>query len=244
MQMRVNRSIHTAQEGGPQCRKFWQTLKGKKPKQDVHCIKDPGSNKIIFDRHKMNQSIMHYWGTLGKMNMSLNDNEDCNSIGVKSSVDNLRLLFDLNANINDGNNCLSNIDLNIDIITDAIKKCKNNKAHGLDEISNELLTNGGTCLNQSILCLFRKLFELQSTPSQWNKGIIVPIFKKGTRNDLNNYRGITLTCCISKIFNRIIANAVSDFLEQSNAFSEVQGGFRKKLSLRRPYFYFKEHRRK
>ena len=148
MRMRVNRSIHTAQEGGPQCRKFWQTLKGKKPKQDVHCIKDPGSNKIIFDRHKMNQSIMHYWGTLGKMNMSLNDNEDCNSIGVKSSVDNLRLLFDLNANINDGNNCLSNIDLNIDIITDAIKKCKNNKAHGLDEISNELLTNGGTCLNQ------------------------------------------------------------------------------------------------
>ena len=53
------------------------------------------------------------------------------------------------------------------------------------------------------------------------------IFKKGNKNDLNNYRGITLTSCVSKIFNRIVANSISTFVENNNILSEVQGGFRK-----------------
>ena len=44
--------------------------------------------------------------------------------------------------------------------------------------------------------------------------------------DLDNYRGISLTSCISKIFSRIISNNISDFLEDRNVLSEVQGGFR------------------
>ena len=30
-------------------------------------------------------------------------------------------------------------------------------------------------------------------PENWTKGIIVPIAKKGNINDVNNYRGITLS---------------------------------------------------
>ena len=49
--------------------------------------------------------------------------------------------------------------------------------------------------------------------------------KKGDHKDLNNCRGITLTPCISKIFNRIVANEISEFLEKDNILTEVQGGF-------------------
>jgi hypothetical protein len=74
--------------------------------------------------------------------------------------------------------------------------------------------------------MFKKFIAFEKTPSEWNRGIIVPIFKKGDRKDLNNYRGISLTSCVSKIFNRIIAKSISNFLEISNTLSEVQGGFR------------------
>ena len=74
--------------------------------------------------------------------------------------------------------------------------------------------------------MFQKFIELEKTSNDWNKSIIIPIFKKGDRKDLNNYRGISLTSCFAKIFNRIIAMSISKFLESSNALSEVQGGFR------------------
>ena len=67
---------------------------------------------------------------------------------------------------------------------------------------------------------------------EWNTGVIIPIHKKGDHRDLNNYRGITLTPCISKIFNRIIANEISESLEKGNILSEVQGGFRKDLGVK------------
>ena len=58
----------------------------------------------------MNQSVRHYWSTLGKMNINLN-NEDYNSIGVKRSVDNIRSL--------DFNNIASGLD---DIPNEMLKK--------------------------------------------------------------------------------------------------------------------------
>ena len=37
-------------------------------------------------------------------------------------------------------------------------------------------------------------------PSSWTKGIVFPIPKKGNINDVNNYRGITLSSILLKYF--------------------------------------------
>ena len=112
------------------------------------------------------------------------------------------------------------------MVSDAIKNSKN-KSPGVDGITNEKLKNYGDCLTDSMFIIFSKILDDNVIPSEWNNGVIIPIFKKGDHKDMNNYRGITLTCCISKIFNRIIANEISLFLENKNAISETQGGFRK-----------------
>jgi hypothetical protein len=122
---------------------------------------------------------------------------------------------------------LTDINITIDDVTDALGKAKLNKSPGIDNITNELLKNGGDGLNHSMNQLFRKLIELESTPQEWNKGIIIPIHKKGSKNNLNNYRGITLTSCVSKVFNRIISKSISSFVEDHQLLSEIQGGFRK-----------------
>ena len=121
---------------------------------------------------------------------------------------------------------INDFNLSLNDVKDAISQCKNNKSPGLDGITNELIKNGGQALEISLYKMFLRLRELENVPNEWNKGIIIPIHKKGKKCDLNNYRGITLNSCVSKIYNRLITKSISTFLEENNILSEIQGGFR------------------
>jgi len=154
-------------------------------------------------------------------------NNSVSTYNVKDMVSHYRLSACGVSNDNANQDCLESIELTIDKVYDAICNSKNNTSAGLDGIPNELIKGGGVNLTHSLFRLFSKILERNVTPKEWNIGIIVPIHKKGDHKDLNNYRGITLTSCISKIFNRIIANEIAEFLEKNNTLTEVQGGFRK-----------------
>ena len=69
--------------------------------------------------------------------------------------------------------------------------------------------------------------HLEQTPSDWQKGIIIPIHKSASIYDLNNYRGITLTSNVYKIYASIMENTIMTFLEDKNVLGESQGAFRK-----------------
>ncbi|ESO92711.1 hypothetical protein LOTGIDRAFT_70291, partial [Lottia gigantea] len=49
-------------------------------------------------------------------------------------------------------------------------------------------------------------FEKGCFPDEWSEAIIVPVYKKGSINDVQNYRGISLVSCLSKIFTCILNN--------------------------------------
>ena len=48
--------------------------------------------------------------------------------------------------------------------------------------------------------LFNEIYGTGIYPAQWSSGIIVPIYMKGNSEDPSNYRGITLTSVMSKLF--------------------------------------------
>ena len=54
---------------------------------------------------------------------------------------------------------------------------------------------------------------------------ILPIFKKGDVNSLDNYRPI-FCFCFYKIFERIIYNQLYAYFDNNNILSEEQYGFR------------------
>ena len=64
-------------------------------------------------------------------------------------------------------------------------------------------------------------------PAQWSQGIIVPLFKKNDPNDVNNYRGVTLVSCFSKIFTGVLNKRLADWAENNNTTSDAQFGFRR-----------------
>ena len=68
----------------------------------------------------------------------------------------------------------------------------------INKLTNELLST-------YLVRLYNKIFLSGDYPESWSKGVIVPIYKnKGDIDSTNNYRGITLTNVLAKIFSHIL----------------------------------------
>uniref|UniRef100_A0A8D8RWT4 Craniofacial development protein 2 n=1 Tax=Cacopsylla melanoneura TaxID=428564 RepID=A0A8D8RWT4_9HEMI len=140
----------------------------------------------------------------------------------------------LNVNVQDGNNnnegihtCVNDDeddDLMWSDVEFAMKFLKTGKSPGNDEISGELLKHAGIVGVHWIYRLFRKIWNKKQIPIEWKDGIIIPLFKKGDRKRCCNYRGITLTSHVSKLYERIIERKIRRVIEPK--MKEEQYGFR------------------
>jgi hypothetical protein len=90
-------------------------------------------------------------------------------------------------------------------IETSLKNLANGKAVGDDGIPNEFLKNGGEAMLNSLVDLFTVVSDLKIIPSEWKNGIIKHLHKSGSAMDLDNYRGITLTSNVYKVFSKIFA---------------------------------------
>ncbi len=76
--------------------------------------------------------------------------------------------------------------------------------------------------------LFNSVLSRGIYPEMWARGYIIPIHKKGNASDPNNYRGITISSNIGKLFNNVLNSRLTIYLNENNLISEQQIGFRKK----------------
>jgi hypothetical protein len=90
-----------------------------------------------------------------------------------------------------------------------------------------------------LLCkLFNKILEVGCFPTEWGKALLVPIHKKGNLNEPNNYRGIALLSCISKVFTKIINRRLTEWAEENSKMYDVQAGFTNGKSIIDQIFVF------
>ena len=61
-------------------------------------------------------------------------------------------------------------------------------------------------------------------------GDIIPLHKKGSINNVDNYRGITLLSTLGKLFTRILNNWLICWAEDYSVYIEAQVGFRESMS--------------
>ena len=67
-------------------------------------------------------------------------------------------------------------------------------------------------------------------PEKLKLAHVIPIFKKGCRLQVSNYRPISLLSNINKIFEKIMHKRIYSFLEKFNLLYNLQFGFRSKYS--------------
>jgi len=106
----------------------------------------------------------------------------------------------------------------------AIRKLTIRKATGPDKIPNELFKNLDGVNRRDLLNLFREWWTKEEIPKETLKSRVVFIRKKGDTSNLNNYRPISLSNTIYKIYARILQQRIAEGIDE--ALQETQYGFR------------------
>ena len=100
------------------------------------------------------------------------------------------------------------------------------KSMGPDSLHPHLLKEVACEISLPLSIIFNKSLISGSIPDDWRLANITAIFKKGDRNNPENYRPISLTCILCKVLESIIKDHIMIYLERNDMLSQCQHGFR------------------
>ena len=126
----------------------------------------------------------------------------------------------------------------IQIIQNCVNSLKNNKAPGHDGICSEHFKYAGPDLLVHICLLFNSMLCHSFVPSDFCFGTIMPLLKDkhGDASKIDMYRGITLSCAASKLFESVLLTLFGDSMKSD----DLQFGFKKNSSCCHALFVFNE----
>ena len=113
---------------------------------------------------------------------------------------------------------------NIEKIIDRIKT---DVATGMDNIPAKIIKNTKSILSPYLTKIINLSFETKTFPDILKNAIIKPIFKKDDKNDISNYRPISILPVISKIFERATLNQLIEYFEKYDLINCFQHAYRK-----------------
>ncbi|KAF2882623.1 hypothetical protein ILUMI_23549 [Ignelater luminosus] len=104
-----------------------------------------------------------------------------------------------------------------------IKEIKTGRSLGPGDILLELIKSDGRALTQRIRQLMNACMKQHKVAKGRKIGYISSLYKKGNRKDLNNYRALSLTNTLSRLWVKVLYNRLRE--EIGNTISEDQNGF-------------------
>lgn len=116
------------------------------------------------------------------------------------------------------------INVDLQTVKKAITKLKNGKASGPEGIPAELIKFGTEKLFRLLTKTINMCLNGHPVPEQWKEAYISSIHKKGNKRDCNNYRGISVTSTLSRLYGRIIRDIIEQEYQEHQ--EEEQSGFR------------------
>ena len=97
-----------------------------------------------------------------------------------------------------------------------IKKLPTGKATGNDGATNVMLKLCAQTSSSYLISIFNGIFNTGNFPEEWCKPIIIPLYKSGDVNKVNNHRGISLLSIVSKVFTGILNDRLKNGLKKIN----------------------------
>ena len=199
----------------------------------------PGNSKTLWDSVKiakdLNIQTIPKQMTLNNVEINERDIPDAFASFFETKIVNIVHESRIDTNVYNGTNKIvvpdenfvSEIKLREVISSMKIKNCE-----GYDRIPQRILIDGIDFLAKPLTALLNQIYITKQIPEQWLVAKIVPIFKKGKQNQIENYRPIANLCSTSKVFEKLILKRLNDIETQFyiDLTNKSQHGFKKNHS--------------
>ena len=111
-----------------------------------------------------------------------------------------------------------------------MKSLKAKTSCGFDGITAELLKLSGETLIAPLRYIINTSILHGQFPDKWKEAKVIPIFKKGDRSLLKNYRPVSLLSVPGMVLEKIVQDQITRFFEDNKLFGDFQFGFRQHKS--------------
>lgn len=120
---------------------------------------------------------------------------------------------------------IGSISLTINDIVTNLHDLDTDKGNGPDNISPVVLKNCAESLAFPLLHIFNSSLSTSKFPTRWKTSYLTPIFKSGSRGNVENYRGVAILPTIGKLFESIVTRVLTEKFRK--IISKTQHGFMK-----------------
>lgn len=111
-------------------------------------------------------------------------------------------------------------------VLDQLQAINISKPSGPDSITPRILKQVAHVICKPLAKLFNMSLSNGVLPHIWKIAMVTPVFKnKGTPDDVNNYRPISVTSVICKLLEKIIVKHLNNFILENNILYKYQSGF-------------------
>ena len=104
-----------------------------------------------------------------------------------------------------------------------LSNINSNKACGPDGIHGKILKHCAVSLAYPLSLMFKISYNTGYIPRDWKLAHVVPVYKKGSKNNVENYRPISLTSLVMKTYERILKEEL--LVRTSHLLDSRQHGF-------------------
>ena len=111
-----------------------------------------------------------------------------------------------------------------------INQLNTNKSCGSDGIKARFIVLVSKVLSPVIATLFYACFDFGNFPTCLKTAKIVPVYKAGDKNEVTNYRPISILSIFSKILQILVYTRTLSFLKYHSVLTHTQYGFRLQYS--------------
>ena len=188
------------------CRKEFKCLISEKMKANIYDEDDPALvSKKFWSHLKTTSKSTRIPESVSYGRRFRNNPKDQTEIFNEYFSDQFSELSEYNIDIDFCRDNIDNvIDFNLHRIRSLLKKVKPKKAPGPDGIHGIVLKRCAFGLAYPLSKLYKTSYNTGIIPNEWKLSCVVPVHKKGSKSSVENYRPISLTCLVMKIFEKLI----------------------------------------
>ena len=124
-------------------------------------------------------------------------------------------------------NCLKFVETDQVEVDSFLSELLNASSPGASEISIKVLKELRIIFIPILTKIFNYCIKASVLPDEWKSAIVTPLYKnKGSNEEFTNYRGISVLSPVAKIFEKILAKQIINYINDSDLLFEDQHGFR------------------